>query len=319
MPNIAHPSTTITSFCPARRGPFAAARTRWLLAFVACLVSAGCAYCKSPVGENVVAGRQLSLKGLEAMQRDQWEQAEDLFAQAVRTSPVDERARWRYAETLWRRGAHQEALTQMEEAVRLSGNDPKLLVQLGEMHLASGDLPRAARRAGQAVAADSRSAPAWALRGDVLRREGNHQDALAAYHRALHYQEHFPHVQLAAAEIYREAGRPQRALATVELLAGQYPPGQETTQVQYSKGLALKALGRFEEAAEALSAAANQSEPTAELLVHLSEAHLLAGDAASASLAINEALAREPNHAGGQELRLQIENRREQMTAAKVP
>lgn len=253
------------------------------------------------------------------MQRQQWEQAEDLFAQAVQTSPVDERARWRYAEMLWRRGAHKEALVQMEEAVRLSGNEPKLLVQSGEMYLAAGDLPRAAKRAEQAVAADSQMASAWALQGDVLRRSGNHQDALAAYHRALNYQEHFPHVQLAAAEIYGESGRPQRALATLELLAGQYPPGQEPAEVQFATGLALKSLGRFDEAADSLAEAAKQGEPTAYLLLHLSEAHLLSGDLGSAGLAINEALAREPNHAGARQLHEQIEARRQQMSAAILP
>lgn len=296
-----------------------AARTFLGAAILATLASSGCAYCKSPVGENVVAARQLSLKGLEAMQRQEWENAEGLFAEAVRTSPVDERARWRYAETLWRRGAQKEALEQMEEAVRLSGNDPKLLVELGEMHLASGDLPRAARRAEQAVASDSRSPAAWALRGDVLRWAGNQQEALAAYHRALNYQEHFPHVQLAAAEIYGESGRPQRALATLEHLEGQFPPGQEPAEVQFAKGLALKSLGRFDEAAESLAAAARHGEPTADLLVHLSEAHLLAGDPGSAGLAINEALSREPNHPAGRELQGQIESRRQQMAAAILP
>lgn len=283
------------------------------------LAAIGCAYCKSPVGASVIASRQLSLQGMEAMQRQDWERAEGLFAQAVHTSPVDERARWRYAETLWRRGAKQEAVTQMEEAVRLSGNEPKLLVQLGEMHLAMGDLPRAAKRAQQAVSGDSRSATAWALQGDVLRRSGNHQDALAAYHRALHYQEHFPHVQFAAAEIYTESGRPQRALATLELLAGQYPPGQEPADVQYARGLALKSLGRFDEAAESLAASARQSEPSPDLLLHLSEAHLLSGDLGSAALSLDEALALAPNHPGARDLQGRIESSRLRMASALMP
>lgn len=306
-----------------RRGAAACApapTVAWLLGlFLLGPSGIGCTYCRNPVGDDVVAARQMSLRGLEAMQRDEWEEAEGLLEKAVQTSPVDERARCRYAETLWRRGARENAIAQMEEAVRLSGNDSRLLVQLGEMHLAHGDLPRASRRAGQAIAADSRSAAAWALRGDVLRKTGNGLDALLCYHRALTYQEHFPHVQLSAAEIYRESGRPQRALSTLELLADQYPPGQEPQEVLLHKGLALRSLGRFEDAADCLATAAKRGEPTVNLLVHLSEAHLLAGDPASASLAINQALARDPRHAAGLQLREQIESRQQQMAATLPP
>jgi tetratricopeptide (TPR) repeat protein len=279
----------------------------------------GCACCRNPVGDNVIAARQYSLRGMEAMQRENWDEAESLFARAVSTSPVDERARCRYAETLWRRGARKQAIDQMEEAVRLSSNDPKLLVELGEMHRAEGDLSRAAERAEQAVAANGRLASAWALRGDVLHRTGRATEALACYHRALTYQEHFPRVQLAAANIYRESGRPQRALATLELLAGQYPPGQEPAEVLFHKGLALKSLNRFDDAAEILAAAVKREEATAEMLVHLSDAQLLAGDSTAAGLAVDRALALDPRHAAAQQLRRIIDSRREQMASSLQP
>ena len=306
----------------ARRGaPRVDAAPLCRLVFSAALLNAaiGCACCRNPVGDNVIAARQYSLRGMEAMQRENWDEAESLFARAVSTSPVDERARCRYAETLWKRGARQEAIAQMEEAVRLSSNDPKLLVELGEMHLAGGDLARAAERAEQAVAADGRSASAWALRGDVLRRTGHAAEALACYHRALTYQEHFPHVQLAAADIYRKSGRPQRTLATLELLAGQYPPGQEPAEVLFHKGLALKSLSRFDEAAETLAAAVKGGDCTPEMLVHLSDAQLLAGDPTAAGFAIDQALALDPNHAGALQLRRVIASQREQMAASIQP
>jgi tetratricopeptide (TPR) repeat protein len=180
-------------------------------------------------------------------------------------------------------------------------------------------LPRAAKRAEEAVAKSCRLPAAWALRGDVQKHSGNLPEALASYHRALSYQEHFPHVQLAVAEIYRESGRPQRALATLELLAEQSLPGQEPQEVLFQKGLALRALGRFEEAAESLAAAAKQGPPDAELLVQLSEVQLLAGDPTAASLTINQALTCEPRHAAALALRDQIESRRQQMAATLGP
>jgi Flp pilus assembly protein TadD len=68
------------------------------------------------------------------------EGAEASFRQAVDASPQDERARGEYAQLLWKRGATTEAVRHMTEAVRLSGGSPKLLVELGEMQLALGDL-----------------------------------------------------------------------------------------------------------------------------------------------------------------------------------
>ena len=83
--------------------------------------------------ENIAAARQLSLQGIDSQQRGQWDRAETLFAAAILKCPSDERARYGYAESLWQRGAWQQAVEHMEEAVRLSGNDPERLVRLGQM------------------------------------------------------------------------------------------------------------------------------------------------------------------------------------------
>ena len=61
----------------------------------------GCASLwKSPVGENVVSARQLSLRGVDAMQREEWDEAESLFRKALRACPTDERAHRCFAEIL---------------------------------------------------------------------------------------------------------------------------------------------------------------------------------------------------------------------------
>src|ERR1051326_2825708 len=86
--------------------------------------------------ENIAAARQLSLQGMDAQQRGQWDRAEILFAAAILKCPSDERARYGYAEALWQRGAWQKAVEHMEEAVRLSGSDPERLVRLGQMYRA---------------------------------------------------------------------------------------------------------------------------------------------------------------------------------------
>ncbi len=257
------------------------------------LVLGGCAsLAKNRTHQNVVSARQLSLRGISASQQGQLREAEVFFSRACEMCPLDERIRYHYAETLWQLGSQQQAVTHMEEAVRLSGGNAELGVRLGDMYLAVGDLQRAALQAEFAIQANRQLASAWALRGDVLRGMGRDEDALASYHRALSLQTHYPRVQLATAEIYSRQQRPARALATLRKLADGYPSGETPQQVLVLQGLALKELGRYEAAVEVLAAAAKQGPPSTELLVQLAETQWLAGDAANARLTLQSALAR---------------------------
>jgi tetratricopeptide (TPR) repeat protein len=257
----------------------------------------------------------LSLRGIDAMERGQWDDAEEMFERAIEICPVDERAHCRYSQTLWRRGAWDEAISHMEQAVALSGGDAGLLVQLGTMLLERGELEQAAEQASRAISADRRSAGARALQGDILRQQGKYDAALASYHRAMDEPPCDGRVRIAAAEIYLQQGRPHRALGTLQSLADDYPPGETPQPVLYYEGLALKSLGRYDEAVARLSAARSCGPPTADLLYHLSEAELAAGRPTSARSTILEALALDPNHAASQRLKRQIDARRHGVAA----
>lgn len=248
--------------------------------------------------ENIAAARQLSLQGIDAQQRGQWDRAEMLFAAAIVKCPSDERARFGYAEALWQRGQRQQAVEHMEEAVRLSGSDPERLVRLGQMYRAQGDLVRAGRQADLAIAASGQSAAAWALRGQVLQAQGDRAAALTSFHRALSYQPSLPEIQLAIARIYAEEARPQRALATLQSLAASYGPGQAPPDVLIQEGLALRALGRHQDSVNVLTAAAQIGEPLVDLLCELARSQMLAGDTVAARNTLAAALARSPQHPG---------------------
>ncbi len=254
--------------------------------------------CQKVSDEAIALTRQLSLEGLDAQQRGQWEQAELLFAAAVAKCPHDERARCGYSESLWRRGAKDEAVVHMEQAVRLSGHDPERLVQLGHMYRELGDLARAGQQAERAIAANPQLAAAWALRGEVERARGERTLALASFHRALSLQPQFPPVQLAAAEIHVEENRPQRALATLQSLAASYPAGQVPPDLLLRESRALAGLGRHLDASRRLAAAAERGNPPPELLRELAKAQAHAGDLAAARQTLVIALARHPQHPG---------------------
>jgi tetratricopeptide (TPR) repeat protein len=274
-----------------------------LAALLAALCAPGCkSLCKRPVAENVVEARQISMRAMEAMQQGHDEEAEKLFAQALEVCPVDERARCRYADLLWRRGQHAQAVKQMEEAARLSGGDAGLLVQLGQMQLARGEKDKAGDCAKKAVQSDRNLASAWALLGDTQRAAYDSEAALASYHKALSLQEFYPPVQMAVAEIYRSQNKPQRSLATLAALEDRYTTEPPPIDLLLSRALALKQLGRYEDAAQSLTIAIARGATSADVFCELADAQLQAGDTTNARLSASAALEVSPDHVRGRQL-----------------
>ena len=269
-----------------------------------CAIAVGCRTLsnRGPVSQSVATCRQLTQQGTNAMDRGDWKRAESLLARAVQTSATDADARRNYAEALWHRGARQEALTQLEEARRLAGEDPGLAVRTGELYLALGRTADASQMVDEALRLDPKFAPAWALRGRVAGASGQTQAALANYQRALGYAPDDRDTTILVAEAYRQLNEPQRALAALESVADHYSPGEEPQQVLILEGLALGALGRSDDAARRLSQAARRDSPTPEILCRLAEAELLAGRAPEAQHALQHALALDPDHAASRSL-----------------
>jgi tetratricopeptide (TPR) repeat protein len=265
-----------------------------LLAMATIILASGTSGCatlsKRRVDDNVVAARQLAIRGMEAMQQQRFPEAETLFGESLQMCPLDERTRRHYAQMLWRRGAQEQAIGHMEEAVRLSGGSPEMLVELGDMYLARGELRLAEAQAEQALQASRQLAAAWVLKGDVLHRRGQLTEGLACYHRALAYREHYPRAQLAIAKIYREQANAGRCLATLRSLASGFPPDQIPADVLLQQALALKDLNRHGEALEYFAAARQAGGTSPELLYRQAETLLLAGDPQSARLTVHAGL-----------------------------
>jgi tetratricopeptide (TPR) repeat protein len=314
MPHSPRLSMLLRNDCAMVSGQFV------LGVLIALALCTGCRTlrCKPQSDETIAMTRQLSLQGKDAQQKGQWDKAEAYFADAVQRSPADERARCGYAESLWNRGAHELAVVHMVEAVKLSGDDPERLVQLGQMYLDQNNLPAAMRQADRAIAANKHLASAWGLRASVQRAGGQQEEALAAYHRALSLQPHYPEAQVAVAELYNGSGRPQRALATLQSLADQYPPGSVPPDVLYRQGLVHKQLGRNQDAAECLAAAA-QVHPSPDLLVELAQTRLLVGDLGSATAATNGALQLDPRHAAALHLRNELAIKQQRFAGLPQP
>jgi Flp pilus assembly protein TadD len=269
------------------------------------LAAAGCgslASRRGPVSQSVASGRQLTEQGISAMERGDWKRAESLLARAVETSPADADARRQYAEALWHRGAMSEALVQLEQAREVVREDPALAVRAGEVQLALGQTDKALTLADEALRWDPKFAPAWALRGRVASATAQPRQALALYQRSLGYAPQDQQVAILVAETYRQLNEPERALTTLQSIAERYASGEEPQQVLFLQGLALTALGRYDDAIGHLSKAARRERPNPEILCRLAEAELLAGHMSQAQVSLQEALAMDPNHAASRAL-----------------
>lgn len=275
----------------------------WLLACCGCALVGH----ERPVPKQLAQSRQASQRGISALDRGDWDKGEALLAEAIQLCPLDPEPHRHYAEALWHRGAKEQALAEMQEAARLSGENPALAVRTGEMCLDMGRIADCDRLADEAVELDPRLGPAWALRGEVALGEGRLDDALADLHRALGFQHDDKRTLLLIAEVYRRQNRPERALNTLETLRDGYAAGEEPQRVLYLEGLAFAALQRYDDAVEAYSSALGREQPSAELYYQLADAQAKAGRTREASQAVSAALALEPNHQPTLQLAAQLQ------------
>jgi tetratricopeptide (TPR) repeat protein len=284
-------------------------RAIWALFLASLIGAAGCQlfHPHEPVSKPVAESRQLSERGLNALEHGDVPSAETLLAQAVKVCPNDIEAHRQYAEALWQGGQRELAMAQMEKALKLAPDDPGLTIRLGEMDLAVGKLDDAHRLADQTLDLTPNDAHAWALRGRVEQTTGQYEQALADFHRSLEFCHDDRQLLLETAELYRRLNRPQRALSTLTSLCETYGPNEEPQNVLYLKGLALEALARPDDAAEAFAVALDHGSPTPELFYRLGEAQLAAGRQQEADRSLLQALSIDPNHAPSRALREQIE------------
>jgi tetratricopeptide (TPR) repeat protein len=301
------PHASCTSGFVQRRfaGGFVAAA----LVGLQCLCTGGCQMFRhqGPVSKSVAESRQLSQRGLGAMERGDVDAAEKLLGDAVKACPTDIDARRQYAEALWQSGQRDRALAQIEQCLSQSPDDTSLMVRAGEMQLSLGSLDKALHFADQSLDIDPHEPRAWALRAHVEQNAGQFEQALADFHRALEFNHDDRQLLFETAELYRQLNRPQRALSTLTCLCETYAPGEEPQQVLYLQGLSLSALGRNDDAVDAFALALDHGPTTPELLARLADAQLAAGRQQEADQSVQRALAIDPNHAPSRALRERID------------
>lgn len=241
--------------------------------------------------------RKYSLRGAEALQSNKTEDAEALFTESLRRSPQDERAHWGMAEIQWQKGNHAVATKHMQQAASISGNNPELLVRLGEMNLQQGQIAQAQAQADLALNNNRQQADAWQLRGKIASEQGQLQEAMQFYHRALMAQPDNPPVQLALAELYQRMNRPQRALATLERMTDLRSPESQSASAWLLKGQAMASLGQANEAKLCLGQATLQADCNdCQTFLQIAQLNAQLGQVAEARIYLGQVLSRQPAH-----------------------
>ncbi len=268
------------------------------LFLIALVAITGCSGCRSLRAgrqtKSLATARHLSLLGTDKLQQNRYNDAELLFQKALRHSDADERAHKGMAEVLWQQAERSQAVEHMSTAVEISGDNPELLVRLGEMHFAEGRYEEAIEQADAALNVQRKYSEAWALRGKVLHQLGRFDDAMESYHRALNEQSDYPEIQLALAEIYQSLGRSQRALHTLKRMLD-VPERTAPAKAWLLRGQALADLGEPAEARlcfHEASKCADESETA--LLVELAKSQIRFGDLAAARQCIGRAMLHDP-------------------------
>ena len=292
-----------------RLRPSASAVLRLAFSGLVLLSAPGCAslYQRTIASEDVVSCRERWQQGVDATQRGDWDAAVELFRSATQVCPEDARARSGLAEALWHCSQQGEALSEMNEAIRLAPENFSYHVRTGEMHLEREEIDVAETSVERALALGPHTASVWSLKGDVHFQRDEMESALQSYYRAIFYQPHYPHAQLQIAKIYQRQNRPQRALTTLQMVTDQSPPGTAPLDVLYQTALAYKALGRTSEAADCLAIVARRGSPGPELLYELAEAQLSAGRTGRAWQTATSALQLDPGHLPSRDLMARVE------------
>ena len=233
-------------------------------------LTVGCVFNRSfaPISPSQIIGSsEQSRKGITALQQGNFTDAEKLLEDAVRRNKNDINYRRHYAEALWQQGKHQEALQQLDEALKRGGqNDASLHISLAEKHLALREYTKAYRYADEAVRLNAKDAQCWTLRGRAKRSQAIHEAGYAEHTAAMLNQareDYIRAVSLASdngellaelATVQLDCGQPEQALATWLSVQSLYPQGGEPSEVLIGKTETLVALQRFDEVATNLMA-----------------------------------------------------------------
>jgi len=167
-------------------------------------------------------------------------------------------------------------------------------VRLAEMHYQNKEYGPAEKVADEALRVNRKLASAWALKGRVAAVRQQNDQALTYYLRALTHQPEYPEVQLELARTYMDMGKQARALSNLDLLAQNFPRGEEPESIMLMHSTALASLGRYQDAVDELAILVQRPDASADVWFAYGNTLALAGDSVNARLVLQRASSQFP-------------------------
>ena len=185
--------------------------------------------------------------GWEALERDQFADAEAVARLALECAPTDSEALYLLGSALLFQERFQEALGPLSEAAK-SLNRRGVRHRLGYCYLAVGDLAAAEAALREEVRDHPDVLTAHNALGVALARQGKHAEALAVFQQVLLRKPQSEEANNNVANVLSELGRDGEALPYLQSVVRLNP---KHADAQYNLGTVLHSLGRHEEAIEA--------------------------------------------------------------------
>jgi predicted O-linked N-acetylglucosamine transferase (SPINDLY family) len=193
--------------------------------------------------------------GWEALERDQFADAEALARLALERTPADSEALYLLGSALLFQERFHEALAPLADAAK-SLRRRGVRHRLGYCCLAVGDLVAAENALREEVREHPDVLNAHNALGVALARQGKHGEALAVFQQVLTREPESAEANNNVANVLSELGRNEEALPYLQSVVRLNPRHAEA---QYNLGTVLQSLGRHEEAIEALESALREA------------------------------------------------------------
>lgn len=185
----------------------------------------------------------------------------------------------------------KDAIALLERLVKVFPTAPDAKARLGQLLLEEGNLPRAEQVA-QALVAQSNTAPAHLLLGQVKLAQKQPKAAEPELRKALSLQPNLIEADAALARAVQEQGRNDEAIALLEKAV---QGGANTVDVWAALGSTYRRAGRFQKAVEAHNKVVKMTPTLARGHLLLGADHYATGQWDLAVANYDDALKREPN------------------------
>lgn len=237
------------------------------------LLMAACAEGLAPADDNTIAAAlepSLRSAARSAEAANDWKTAAQHWANLHQRRPADREATLALARALRCSGAPDQAADLMQAELGKAGRDPKLLAELGKDYLAAERLGLATRALEEAVAKTPNDWENLSALGVALDTQARHDEAQAAYAKALALAPDHPVVLNNLALSQAQSGHLDEAIATLRLAMEQPSAGAQLRQ-NLALLLALKGDAAGAERAAARDLPAEMIRTNAQIFRTLAE------------------------------------------------